>query len=184
MKVTPEQARQVLARSDLLHDGAAVEAALDAMAVAISDRLQDQHPVVLCVMVGGLVASGRLLPKLQFPLEIDYCHATRYRGATSGGELVWLARPQIDLRGRVVLIVDDILDEGHTLAQIIDDVKAQGAKEVLTAVLANKIHDRRYKDLRADFVGLDVEDRYVFGAGMDYKGWWRNLPGIYAAPED
>jgi len=184
MKVSAEQAQQALARADLLHDAAAVETALDAMAGAITHRLQNHRPVVLCVMVGGLVTSGKLLPKLQFPLEVDYCHATRYRGATSGGELIWIARPQIDLRDRTVLIIDDILDEGHTLAQIIEDVESQGAKAVLTAVLINKIHDRRYNGLRADFVGLNVEDRYVFGAGMDYKGWWRNLPGIYAAADE
>ncbi len=153
------------------------------MAAEITAVLRDQNPIALCVMIGGLVPAGMLLPRLEFPLEIDYCHATRYRGATSGGELHWLARPQLDLKDRVVLIIDDILDEGHTLAQIIGDCRAQGARAVYTAVLANKLHDRRISGLKADFVGLDVADHYVFGAGMDYKGWFRNLNGIYAAPE-
>lgn len=182
-KITPEEAAAVLRASECLHDEAAVEAALERMAQAISARFHHRMPIMLTVMVGGQIPAGRLLNKLHFPLEMDYCHATRYRGATSGGDLIWLARPQLDLTDRVVIVIDDILDEGHTLAQIVEDVRFQGAKEVYTAVLANKIHDRRYKDMKADFVGLNVDDRYVFGVGMDYKGYWRNLPAIYAAPE-
>lgn len=183
MKITAEQAQQVLRESVLLHDGAAVDAAVTRMAAEITAKLGERRPVVLCVMIGGLIPAGLLLPRLQFPLEIDYCHATRYRGATSGGDLTWLARPQTDLNGRDVLIIDDILDEGHTLAQIIEDCRAQGARSVYTAALVNKRHNRRFNGLKADFVGLEVDDHYVFGAGMDYKGWLRNLPGIYAAPE-
>lgn len=183
MKITAEEAQAVLQQSELLHDSDAVEAALARMAGDITDRLGDRRPVVLCVMVGGLIPAGLLLPKLTFPLEIDYCHATRYRGATTGGDLIWIARPQIDLTNRDVLIVDDILDEGHTLAQIIEDCRFQGARNVYTAALVNKRHDRRLDGLKADFVGLDVDDRYVFGVGMDYKGWFRNLLGIYAAPD-
>lgn len=183
MRITQEEAAAVLANSDLLHDEAAVEAALDRMAAQITDKLQGALPLVLCVMVGGMIPAGKLLPRLKFPLEVDYCHATRYRGAISGGELLWIARPQINVADRTVLIIDDILDEGHTLAQIIDDVRLSGAREVYTAALVNKLHDRRHQNMQADFVGLDVEDRYVFGAGMDYKGLLRNLAGIYAAPE-
>lgn len=182
-KITAEEALAVFSQSTLLHDGAAVESAADLMAAEITATLVDQRPVALCVMVGGLVPAGLLLPRLEFPLEIDYCHATRYRGATTGGKLTWLARPQIELKDRVVLVIDDILDEGHTLAQIIDDCRAQGASAVYTSVLVNKLHDRRFNGMQADFVGLDVDDHYVFGAGMDYKGWFRNLAGIYAAPE-
>lgn len=182
-KISAEEALAVFRQSSLLHKSSVVEQAVDRMAADITATLADQHPIALCVMVGGLVPAGLLLSRLEFPLEIDYCHATRYRGATTGGELTWLARPQIELRDRVVLIIDDILDEGHTLAQIIDDCRAQGARAVYTAVLANKQHDRRFNGMQADFVGLDVGDHYVFGAGMDYKGWFRNLTGIYAAPE-
>ncbi|KAB7627456.1 hypoxanthine-guanine phosphoribosyltransferase [Alkalilimnicola sp. S0819] len=179
-----EQAEAVLRAAELLHDGAAVELAITRMAEQISERLAQSMPLVLTVMVGGLIPAGKLLPQLRFPLEMDYIHATRYRGETSGGELLWLARPQAPLAGRTVLVIDDILDEGHTLAGILDDCRAQGAKEVLSAVLVDKRHERRFQNLQADFVGLEVDDRYVFGAGMDYKGLCRNLPGIYAAQED
>lgn len=185
MKITAEQARAVLADAERLHDAAAVDAALAAMARQITKRLghAKEPPLVLVVMTGGLIPAGQLLPKLEFPLEIDYIHATRYRGSTQGGDLIWIARPQLELRDRTVLILDDILDEGHTLAGIIEECEAQGAREVLTAVLVEKLHDRRHRGLRADFVGVEVDDRYVFGAGMDYKGFWRNLPGIFAAKE-
>ena len=181
MTISAEEAHRVLEQAELLHDAAAVESAVGAMAQAIASRLGDRLPLVLCVMTGGLIPAGMLLPKLQFPLELDYLHATRYTGATRGGELSWLARPQSPLRDRSVLIIDDILDEGYTLAGIIEYCRAQGAREVFTAVLVDKHHDRRFGKLRADFVGLTVDDRYVFGAGMDYKGLLRNLPGIYAA---
>src|SRR5690606_33061696 len=178
-----EEARRVLAQSELLHDEAAVTTALERMAAAITADLADTLPLVLCVMTGGLVPAGRLLPLLKFPLELDYVHATRYQGETTGGELVWLARPRTPLRDRVVLVIDDILDEGFTLAGILEQCRADGAQAVYSAVLVEKQHDRRHGDLKADYVGLTVGDRYVFGAGMDYKGLLRNVSGIYAAPE-
>jgi len=121
------------------------------------------------------------MSRLQFPLEVDYIHATRYRETTSGDELEWRARPQKDFRGRVLIVIDDILDEGVTLAAILKYFRAEGAADVLSAVLVDKTHTRKFEQsVPADYCGLAVEDRYVFGCGMDYKGYWRNLPAIYA----
>jgi hypoxanthine phosphoribosyltransferase len=181
MSITAEEARRVLAGAELLHDEADVDRALDTMAAAITAELADTLPLVLCVMTGGLIPTAKLIARLDFPLELDYLHATRYRGQTRGGELHWLARPTAELRERAVLIIDDILDEGYTLAGIIDECRAQGPRSLHTAVLVEKRHERRYQGLQADFVGLSVDDRYVFGSGMDYKGLLRNLRGIYAA---
>ena len=178
--MTPERLREVWQGAELIHDEASVDAALRRMAGEIAGQLATSQPVILGVMVGALVPLGRLLPLLSFPLELDYVHATRYRRGTRGSELVWLARPQTLLQGRTVLIVDDILDEGHTLAGIVEDCFRQGARDVYTAVLVNKHHGRRADDLEASFTGLDVGDRYVFGAGMDYRGYFRNVGGIYA----
>lgn len=178
-----DEIRAALASADLIYSETEVEAAIGRLADAISADLGDQMPVLLCVMVGGLVAAGRLLPRLGFPLEVDYLHATRYRGETSGGELVWLARPRTSLEGRTVLIIDDILDEGHTLQGILEDCRERGAAEVRTAVLVRKRHGRCVPGVSAEYVGLEVDDRYVFGAGMDYKGFLRNAPGIYAVAE-
>ncbi len=181
MAVSAEQAEQVWREADCLHDQASVEKALDRMAREITESLGARDPLVLCVMTGGVVAAGHLLTRLNFPLQVDYLHATRYRGDVKGAaELHWLVRPQTPLEGRAVLVVDDILDEGHTLAGIIDYCRQHGASSVHTAMLVLKNHDRRDPNMKADFVGVEVEDRYVFGYGMDYKEYLRNAPGIYA----
>lgn len=173
--------RRARAEADCLADDAAVEAALDRMAAEITARLADSNPLVYTVMNGGLILAGRILPRLPFPLEVAYLHATRYGHALQGTLLDWRVRPTQDLRGRSVLVLDDILDEGHTLNAIIEHLKAEGAREVLSAVLVHKLHERKaYPGMRADFSGLDIADRFLFGCGMDYKGYWRNAPGIYA----
>lgn len=177
--VTPEQAWEVFRQADCLHDEARVESALDAMAAAISRRLEASNPVVVCLMNGGVVPFGKLLTRLRFPLQVDYVHATRYGARLKGGELDWIAGPFVSPAGRTVLLVDDILDEGATLAAIEAYYRANGAKDVLKAVLTRKDRTRKV-DISVDFVGLEIPDRYVFGYGMDYKGYLRNAPGIYA----
>lgn len=158
-----------------------VHRALDRIAVAIEEELGGSLPVILCVLTGGIIPAGHLLTRLSFPLEIDYLHASRYRGNTTGDEEIsWLCKSQIPLSDRTVLVVDDILDEGHTLQAVMNYCRAQGAAQCYSCVLIEKQHDRRTPGVTADFVGLQVEDRYVFGFGMDYKGYMRNLNGIYA----
>ena len=181
MSVDLAHIRQVMQEADCLYHEAEVEAAIERMAVVINSELAERNPVVFCVMNGGLIFSGKLLPKLNFPLELSYLHATRYRSETSGGELFWKAKPEISFMDRDVLIIDDILDEGHTLGAIIDFCRHAGASRVYTAVLIDKDHQRKARpDLQADFIGLQCVDRFIFGYGMDYKGYWRNAPGIYA----
>ena len=170
---------QVLQQADRLYSEADVEAALDRMAGAIASALAARNPLLVCIMTGGVVPFGKLLPRLQFPLEIDYVHATRYGGQLAGGELQWKVGPSVDPRGRAVLLVDDILDEGTTLAAIDRRYRDAGAASVQTAVLVVKQRPRT-QTIAVDFKGLEVPDRYVFGYGMDYKGYLRNAAGIYA----
>ncbi len=165
-----------------LHSEQEVEIALDNMAAAITAQLQDSIPLVLCVINGGIIATGKLLPRLQFPLTLDSIHASRYRNATSGSAIHWLFKPTTPLQGRTVLIVDDILDEGHTLKAIVDYCREQQAAAVYTAALLDKKLGIE-KPIQADFVGLSVENHYLFGYGMDYKGYLRNAAGIYACEE-
>ena len=181
----PSKIQEVYKKSTRLFTTEQVEAALDRMAIDIHEQLHDKNPVLLCVMIGGLVPLGNLLPRLDFPLEVDYVHATRYRGETTGGELHWKVRPSVNLQDRTVLVVDDILDGGITLAAILEEVTALGAKTVLSAVLVDKYQKRVDKGLKnADFVGLQIEDHYIFGYGMDYHEYLRNAPGIFVvAPE-
>jgi hypoxanthine phosphoribosyltransferase len=176
-----ERIKKVFAEADCLRNKEQVDLALDKMAAEITEQLGEELPVVYCVMNGGLLTTGHLLTRLDFPLEVDYIHATRYRGETTGGELYWRVPPEVNMEGRSVLIVDDILDEGHTLAAIMEYCQEQGAKAVYSAVLVDKLHDRKAQEgMTANFTGMEVEDRYLFGFGMDYQGFLRNAPGIYA----
>ena len=178
-----EQITAVGKRARCLHTEQQAEAALDSMAAAITERLSDSNPVLLCIMNGGLIVCGKLATRLNFPIQMDYLHATRYRDKTVGADLQWKSYPMTPLAGRVVLVVDDILDEGATLQNIIEYCSAQGASEVLSAVLLDKQHKRKLPDLQADFVGLEVDDFYLYGYGMDYKGYLRNAAGIFAVAE-
>ncbi len=172
----------LLNRSELIVGSTEIELALDRLASRIGDALADRFPIALCIMGGAVVFAGKLLPRLAFPLEFDYLHATRYRDGTRGGEIAWSVLPRKDLAGRCVLLLDDILDEGHTLAAAKAKLLELGAAEVHIAVLADKDIGRP-KPVAADFVGLTLPDRYVLGMGMDAYGLWRNLPGIYALKE-
>lgn len=181
MTTSHDELQKVFDEADCICTEQEVQQAIERMASAITDQLKGRDPLLFCVMNGGLILMGQLLPQLKFPLQAEYLHATRYRQETTGGILEWKLRPEADMRGRTVLIIDDILDEGTTLNAIVDYCKAQGADDVQTAVLVDKQHDRKCRPgLKADYTGLDVEDRFLFGYGMDYKGYWRNAPGIYA----
>ncbi|PCH84974.1 MAG: hypoxanthine-guanine phosphoribosyltransferase [Piscirickettsiaceae bacterium] len=161
----------------------AVDGMLDNLAKQISVVCADKNPVVLCVMTGAVVATGLLLPRLLFPLELDYIHVTRYQNNTTAGELSWKQEPTVPLKNRHVLIVDDVLDEGITLQAIKTYCEEQGAIACYSAVLVNKdIH--KPKPVTADFVGLQTGPEYLYGLGMDYKGYGRNAVGIYACPDN
>lgn len=175
--------RAALANSDLIHDRATLEAAIVRMSERIRTDLAGIVPLYITVMHGGLPFAGQLALELGargLDLEFEYLHATRYRGATSGGELVWKHRPATSMQGRCVLLVDDIVDEGHTLAAIRDWCREQGAADVRIAALAVKVHDRCVPGLAADYMGVEVPDRYVYGYGMDFHEQGRGLPAIYA----
>lgn len=174
---------EALDRSVRTHDRATLEAAVERMGQEIDRALLGDRAVFLALMNGALVFSGSLALAIGSDLEIDYVHATRYRGGTTGGRLEWRRRPEADLVGRTVLLVDDILDEGHTLKEVRDYCLHAGAARVLVAALCVKNHDRRVPGVEADFAGVDVPDAYVFGYGMDYHGQGRNLPAIYALHE-
>lgn len=171
------QARLLVSREELAE-------IYDRLAAEISERLAGRNPVILCVMIGGSVPAVEIIQRLKFAFEFDYLHATRYRGETAGSELIWKVSPGTPLKDRDVLVIDDILDEGPTLKAILEALKAQGPASVLSAVLVEKQHDRRDPNLKTDFVGVKLGDHYLFGAGMDYRGYLRQHPGIYAVPDD
>ena len=169
-----------LADADLLFNRADLESVIADMGRRIDAELDGERAVFLTVMNGALIFAGHLALAIRTDMEFDYVHATRYRGATSGSELHWLREPMADLSGRTVLLVDDILDEGHTLKAVRDDCLRRGARRVLVVSLCTKQHDRLVEGIASDFNGVVLPDRYVFGFGMDYHEQGRNLPGIYA----
>ncbi|EKD54512.1 MAG: hypothetical protein ACD_60C00076G0003 [uncultured bacterium] len=182
---TMGEVSEVLDKAECLYDMNQLNIALDKMAEEITHRLKDKNPLVLCVMIGALIPAGHLLTRLSFPLEIDYIHATRYQGTTRGGDLHWLVEPRQSLKDRIILIVDDVMDGGLTLAAIIDYCHQLGAKAVYTAVLVNKIRKREESvSFEPDFVGVDAPNHYLIGFGLDYKEYLRNAPGIYAVSKE
>lgn len=177
------EAETALKQAELLYSAEQVQLALHRVASEINVALAGRYPLVLSVMGGAVVFTGQLLPLLDFPLEFDYLHVSRYGHDKQGGALHWKVAPRENVRGRVVLVLDDILDEGETMAAIQQRVMELGAVEFHSAVFADKQHGKP-KPIHADFVGMTVPDRFVFGYGMDIHGAWRNLPGIYAVREN
>ena len=173
------EARLVLQQAELLVPAAEVQAAVARLAREINAAMSGMKPLVLPVMGGAAVFAGQLLPLLDFPLDFDYLHVSRYGMGTRGGELHWKVEPHEKVQGRAVLVLDDILDEGGTLAEVKRHLLELGAASFHCAVFAEKMHGRP-KPIRADFVGLKLPDRFVFGFGMDVQGAWRNLPAVYA----
>ena len=181
MNATAEEAWRILETADEICSAECIAVEVARMAREISAKLGERHPVVLAVMRGSVMFAGQLLPQLRFPLHFDYLDVTRYAG-TRGGNITWKVSPGTDVHGRVVLVLDDILDEGHTLAAIREKLIEAGAAEFSAAVFADK-NIERAKPIRADFVGITLPNRYVFGFGMDVYGAWRNLPAIYAVKD-
>lgn len=177
--LTAEQARQLLLEADLIVPADVVAQSVARVAREITAKLGTEHPLLLSVMGGAVVFTGNLLPQLHFPLDFDYLHVSRYGAGTTGGQLRWITTPRQDIKGRVVLVLDDILDEGITLQAIREHIMAAGAKACLSAVFADK-KINKHKPITADFVGVDLPNRFVFGYGMDIDGSWRNLPAVYA----
>lgn len=171
------------AEADLLFTPAQIDEAVKAMAARIAARLGTAQPLLLATMTGGLVPTALLMPHLDFPLQLDYIHVTRYGTETTGGGIQWIKPPPAAVTNRSVLLIDDLLDRGVTLQAAVEECARLGAREVLTAVLIHKEMARRPGLAKTDFHALATPDRYLFGYGMDYKTWWRNSPGIYAVKD-
>jgi hypoxanthine phosphoribosyltransferase len=173
-----------LAQSDLLHPRSEIDTIVNAMGKQIDAALDGERAVFLTVMNGALIFAGQLALAIRTDLEFDYVHATRYHGATTGSDLHWLREPIVSMTDRVVLLVDDILDEGHTLKAVREHCYGKGARKVLIVSLCTKRHDSMVEGIAPDFNGIELPDRYVYGYGMDYHEQGRNLPDIYALKDD
>jgi len=182
----PKFIQEVLDAAQLILSKDQLMQAFDHMSEAMTMVLKDKNPILLCVMNGGLMTMSQLAMRLNFPLQMDYLHASRYGHATSGGdrEVIWRKEPSIPLKDRVVVIVDDILDGGLTLKAIKNFCEKENAKEIYTAVMLDKPGVRDPNGLSsADFTGAAIDNYFVFGFGLDYKEYLRNIAGIYAVAE-
>ncbi|MGD8349866.1 MAG: phosphoribosyltransferase family protein, partial [Gammaproteobacteria bacterium] len=136
-----DRAQQVHQTADLLFDDRAVDEAIADLARRVEADHEGDFPLVLCVMNGGLYLTGQLLRHWNFPLTLDYVHATRYRLATLGKDVLWKAYPQNEIRDRNVIIIDDIFDQGYTLEEIVSYCTKHGAKRCSSVFLMRKTHD-------------------------------------------
>jgi len=177
--ISKREALAILQSAELIRSADEVQAAVQRVAHEINTTLADQQPLVLSVMGGAVVFTGQLLPMLNFPLDFDFLHVSRYGNDKQGGQLHWQVGPRENVRNKVVLVVDDILDEGETMHAIRQRVMELGASKFYCAVFADKDNGKP-KPIQADFVGMALPNRFVFGYGMDIRGAWRNLPAIYA----
>jgi len=174
-----DKAQEIHRDADLLYDADAVAQGIAELAGRVADDCEKTFPLVLCVMNGGLYLTGQLLRHWEFPLTLDYVHATRYRLATLGKDVLWKSYPQNEIRDRNVLIIDDIFDQGYTLEEVRNYCLKHGAKSCHSVFLIGKTHDRRTADVQPDYVGLECGECYVYGAGMDLNSHFRNLSSIY-----
>jgi hypoxanthine phosphoribosyltransferase len=181
------RARTLLDNAEEIFDKATVDASVARMADELNARYNvpdnQEFPLVLGVMGGAVVFTGNLLPQLTFPLEFDYIHVSRYGDEDKGGEVVWKVIPRSNVAGRTVIVLDDILDEGETLAHVKERLLEMGAAEVILAVFADK-DIGKVKPVKPDLVGITIPNRFVVGFGMDAYGYWRNLPGLWAIKTD
>ena len=182
-----ERARALLKNAEEIFDAAAVQQSVARVATILNERFDraddETFPLVLGVMGGAVVFVGQVLPQLRFPLEFDYIHVSRYGDDDQGGQVVWKVIPRPNVAGRTIIVLDDILDEGETLAHVKQRLLDMGAAEVLIAVFADKDIGRE-KPVQADIVGLTIPNKFVVGFGMDVYGYWRNLPGLWAIRQE
>ena len=181
------RARTLLQNAEEIFDAIEVQQAVAGVAEKLNARFDvpgdDTFPLVLGVMGGAVVFVGQLLPQLRFPLEFDYIHVSRYGDDDQGGQVVWKVIPRPNVAGRTIIVLDDILDEGETLAHVKQRLLDMGAADVIIAVFADKAL-KQSKPVKADIIGLTIPNKFVVGFGMDLYGYWRNLPGLWAIRQE
>lgn len=183
-QISNQEIEKTLRNSECLISSIEVAAAYERLAAQLNLSYAGLNPIVMVVMNGGLIPAGQLLTQLTFYHRMHYIHASRYRDNQGTNELNWKFKPDVSIEGEHVLLIDDIFDEGITLKAVVEELGKEKPLSINSCVLLNKIHDRKVPDFDVDFVGIEVADRYVYGCGMDFHGYLRHLPGIYAIKED
>lgn len=165
----------------LLFSAEELDRAIDRVAVRLNIELRDTKPVFVCVMKGGLPFTWDLMRRTNLDIEMDFIRAQRYT-EREGGELVVERDVGIDLAGKTVVLIDDILDRGVTISYLRQEYQ-KVAERVYSCVLVDK-KTTRDCPIEADFVAVTCPDVYIVGRGMDYEGRYRQLPAIYTWKEE
>ncbi len=181
--LSSQELQEVKENSDLIFSASQIKTAVEKMGLELETKIKNKNAILICVMNGGIIITSDLLRCMDCDVRLDYLQVARYLEKTVGGSLHWLKEPQLSLEGQTVVLVDDIYDEGYTMDELVSYCKKHGAKEVITAVLLLKRKSTPQVDIKPDIYGLEVTDRYVYGYGMDYKGYLRNVPAVYAISE-
>ncbi|TAE78391.1 MAG: hypoxanthine phosphoribosyltransferase [Verrucomicrobia bacterium] len=162
----------------VLVDEQEIQRRLDGMALELEGDFPGEPLLVVVLLKGALVFAADLLRRMPRMLEIECLSVASYHGGLdSCGVVSFLDRELPDVRGRRVLVLDDILDTGRTLRAVVDRLLGDGALEVRTGVLLAKAK-RRAADVEANYVGFHIADEFVVGYGLDYRGRYRNLPYV------
>jgi hypoxanthine phosphoribosyltransferase len=162
----------------VIFDQPAIQKRLDEMAAQITTDYREREVTVLAILTGSLMFMSDLLRRVPLPLKLDCLSLVSYHGkAQSSGQVIFKDVNLPDVTDRDVLILDDILDTGHTLAAISEKLRTTKPRSVRVCVLLSK-RKQRARNVDADYVGFEIEDEFVVGYGLDFMGRYRNLPYI------
>jgi hypoxanthine phosphoribosyltransferase len=150
----------------------------------VSEKILKKEIVVLCVMNGGMIFCAHLLPLLNFPLQFDVLQVSRYGDKDVGSVLRWIKVPTVELLNKHILIVDDLIDEGVSLTEVFNYCDSKSPASIKVAVLLSKETTRRVVEtIIPNYIGLSIPDKFIFGFGIDYKNYHRNLLDIYTVED-
>lgn len=181
-KITPTFIKEVFDSSRVIVSQQLLEVSFQKVAAEITQKHIKDNPIAVCVMNGALFITSEIVKRLSFPLQVDYIHASRYGNKYTGANILnWVKTPNINPQGRTVILFDDILDGGLTLSEVKRYYEDRGSLNVLTTVMLDKKAPRDKGGLlKADYYGIEVENKFLFGFGLDYHGYMRNVPEIRA----
>lgn len=155
-----------------------IEKAIDRLSRQLTEEYRDKRPIILSVLSGAILFTVDMIEKMDIMAQLDFIDVSTYFGGTeSTGKLTLVHDLNADVKDRHVLIMEDIVDSGHTLSYLIDLLKQRGAKSVKTVSLLDKPEGREY-DVKVDYYGFKVPNEFLVGYGLDYKGYYRNLPYV------
>jgi hypoxanthine phosphoribosyltransferase len=143
----------------------------------IERDFEGRELVIVALLTGTVMFLSDLIRNLSLPLRLDFIGVSSYRSGTKSGELVFTKKLRLDVRGRDVLLLDDILDTGRTMVRVLAEIQALQPRRIKTCVLLNKAA-RRIGNIQADYVGFEIPDYFVVGYGLDFAERYRNLPFV------